>query len=63
MNQPPMKPNASLPVQNLDTARPSGTLAKLQANLQVCPCCSAEGSCHIPDQLPCEVEGRICHPV
>ena len=58
-----MKPNATIPVQNLDTARPSGTLAKLQANLQVCPYCGAEGSCQISDQLSHEFEGSIYHPV
>ena len=58
-----MKPNATIPVQNLDTARPSGTLAKLQANLQVCPYSGAEGCCQTPDQLSCVSEGSICPPV
>ena len=58
-----MKPNATIPVQNLDTAQPSGTLAKLQANLQVCPYCGAKGNCQMPAQLSREAEGSICHPV
>ncbi len=34
-NKPPAKPTTSIPIQNLDIARPPGDLSKLAVNLEV----------------------------